>query len=450
MGYFQEYYIERNYGPGYVATNITYVVAVVLLLNSIGQGRTAHLRKMGEIALCWLGTVFYCSIYWLVFGHAGMDRSMMLLFLGFYAVFRSKYKPVTRLVRSCVFFSCMMLMLPISEPVGKLIENNINGEYTWAEHLTSLIVVVLTVLVMIFLKRFSTEMLTFIPAFSVMIVAGVSVLCVLLVVASEYFGVSQGYTFLLSGCFLGLMPVMYYMFYRVSREYERNLELVAIRHKEELEEEMLQFARDNYEEMHQIRHEIKNHMAYIRVLADLGEYGKLKEYLTVVNKETEEHLQFIECGNDVINAVMNHAIRQAKGCGVQIECQIVVPPSLPYKETELCSLLSNMMENAIEAAVQSGRECPLVSVSILPRQDYLFLHVVNPVSDSIPAQRRLSLRTTKEDKVIHGYGTKIIRRIAERYDGSVMLDIRDGCFIADVMLYLGEAEKDGESVSGGL
>ena len=68
---------------------------------------------------------------------------------------------------------------------------------------------------------------------------------------------------------------------------------------------MLQFSRENYEEMHQIRHEVKNHIAYIRALSENGEYSKLKEYLNVVTGETEELFRFVECGNDVINAVMN-------------------------------------------------------------------------------------------------------------------------------------------------
>ena len=446
--YFYNYYIAQNLGPGYVATNITYVIAAVLLLNGVERTRRGFLRKLGELVLCWLGTVVYCSAYYQMIGGAWMDRSMMALFLLFYAVFLSRYSPMTRLVRSCVFFACTMLALPISEPVGELIKDYINTSYTWAEHLTSLIVVVLTILVVAFLRRFSTEKLVFVPTFPAIVVAAVSALGTFLTLACMGSGASRGYGVLQAVCFWIIILLTYYMFYTVSREYEQNLELIALRHKEELDGEMLQFSRENFEEMHQIRHEVKNHIAYIRALSESGEYDKLKEYLNVVSGETEELFRFVECGNDVINAVMNHAIKQARVSGVTIDQQIIVPPRLPYQETKLCSLLSNLMDNAIEASVRAGVPNPTVTVSIRPQQDYLFLRVTNPVADAGPGQP--SLRTTKGDKKLHGFGTKIIRRVAEQYQGSAKFEIKEGRFIVDVMLSLEGERQNEEYVSGDL
>lgn len=446
LDYFYEYYIAQSLGPGYVATNITYVAAV-LLLNGVERTWRGLLRKLGEVVLCWLGTVAYCSVYYQLLGSAWMDRSMMALFLLFYAVFFSRYGFITRLVRGCVFFACTMLALPISEPVGELIRDYVDASYTWAEHLTSLIVVVLTVLVVVFLRRFSTERLVFVPTFPAVVVAVVSAFGTFLTLTCMNSGASRGYGVLQAACFWFIMLLTYYMFYTVSKEYEQNLEFMALRHKEELDGEMLQFSRESYEEMHQIRHEVKNHIAYIRALSECGEHEKLKEYLNVVSGETEELFHFVECGNDVINAVMNHAIKQARANAVEVEFQIVVPPELPYRETDLCSLLSNLMDNAIEASVRSGVERPTVCVNIRPQQDYLFLRVTNPAAGEAAGQP--ALRTTKADKRLHGYGTKIIRRVAEQYEGSAKFQVQDGRFIVDVMLSL-EEDQDGEHTFGNL
>lgn len=448
LDYFYEYYIIQSFGPGYVATNVSYVIAVVALLNGMERSWRGLARKLAELVLCWLGTVAYCGVYYRLLGHAWMDQSMMALFLVFYAAVLSRYSPITRLVRSCVFFACTMLALPISEPVGELIMDYVDASYTWAEHLTSLIVVVLTVLAVAFLRRFSTERLAFIPTFPAVVVAVVAVLSTFLTLACMGSGASRGYGVLQAVCFWVIMLFTYYMFYTVSREYEQNLELIALRHKEELDGELLQFSRDSYEEMHQIRHEVKNHLAYIRALAECEDYGKLREYLNIVSGETEELFSFVECGNDVINAVMNHAIKQAKANGIEIDSQIIVPPRLPYQETKLCSLLSNLMDNAIEASIRSGEERPVVTVSIRPQQDYLFVRVSNPVAEACAGHP--TLRTTKEDKKLHGFGTKIICRVAEQYQGSAKFVVRDKRFFADVMLSLGEEGQNGEIVSGNL
>ncbi len=443
LDYFQTYYIEQAFGPGYVATDIAYVVGLVLLLNDFQLTPRGIARKAGECALFWLLSVVYCTTYYMLIGGALMDRTMMAALLAVYALFVSRYKPVTRIVRCFVYFSSTLLMIPVSEPIGELIKDNINVDYTWADHLTSLVMILATALVVLFLRRYSTEKLTFIPRYTVWLVVVSASLSGILVMLSDALEIGRAFKVPTMASLWIIELMSYYMFYIVNQEYERNLELVAIGHKEELEEELLQFSRDNYEEMHQIRHEIKNHLAYLQVLAEQSEYEKLKSYLHTVSGETEELFRFVECGNDVINAVMNHAIRQARSRGVEIDAQIIVPPTLPYEETQLCSLLSNLMDNAIEAAAQSGAESPAVKVLIRPQQDYLFLRVTNPVRTDLLPRRVLSLHTTKGDQKLHGYGTKIIRNVAERYQGSVKFDLRDGIFLADVMLYLEEGREDG-------
>lgn len=446
LNYLREYYIEQNFGPGYVMTNLFFIVAVVLLLNhSKWDGRGIRNRLL-EMLVFWLGSVAFCGVCYSLVGHSMMtDRAMMLLVLLIYGVCFSKYKPVTRIVRSFVFYSCMMQSIPISEPIGEWFEE-INPAYTWAEHLTSLVVVGMGILVLLFLRRFSTEQLVFVPTFSWVLVVCISGIGALL----QAVRVHRSDQVLVAGSFWVITLLGYYMFYMVSQEYDRNLELLAVQHKQTLDGELLLFFRENHEELHAIRHELKNHLSYIKAMADRGEYGKLREYVTSVSDETEELFRFVECGNDVINAVMNHAIKQGTAWGVTIETKLIVPPEMPYKETELCSLLSNLMENALEAACQSGQAQPVVSVSIRPQLDYLFIQVTNPVNDSISARRRLSLRTTKEDQRTHGYGTKIIRNLAEKYQGSVKFDMKDGLFTVDVMLCLAEEENDGETVSGDL
>ena len=131
LDYFYEYYIVQSFGPGYVATNVSYVIAVVALLNGMERSWRGLARKLAELVLCWLGTVAYCGVYYRLLGHAWMDQSMMALFLVFYAAVLSRYSPITRLVRSCVFFACTMLALPISEPVGELIMDYVDASYTW-------------------------------------------------------------------------------------------------------------------------------------------------------------------------------------------------------------------------------------------------------------------------------------------------------------------------------
>lgn len=78
-----------------------------------------------------------------------------------------------------------------------------------------------------------------------------------------------------------------------------------------------------------------------------------------------------------------------------MDTSILVPRKLPFKDEDLCSLLSNLLDNAMEAASQAGVAEPTVNISIIPRQEYLFIRVTNPVDKTLPEKRRMTLETTK-------------------------------------------------------
>ena len=454
--YFQKYYILHEFGIGYFMTNIVFVAAVMVLLGDFKWKKKGNcLRFIGQFLVCWLWTVLFDTVYFAISGMSGsrnMDRIMMAVFLFFYTITFSKLSQTTRVLRSVIFYTCYMTMLPVSEPVGEVIKN-INEEYfVWSQHLTWIIMVLMTMVVAWFLTYFSTEKLMLvqkIPALLIVLMSGLILLLEIIGMAQKVSKTFRSYMVLIGVVGFLLEILCYYLFYRIGKEYDRNMELIAISQKKNLDQELFQSTRAVYEEMHEIRHEMKNHLAYIHILFEKGEHDMLEEYLKEVSMETENLFSFIECGNDVINAVMNHMMTQARAEGIVLQSQLIVPPVLPYPETELCSLLSNLVENALEAATKSGEKNPVVTVGIRPQQDYLFIHVTNPVNPQISNRRHLKLQTTKENARVHGYGTKIIQNIAVKNQGSVRYDIENKRFVADVMLYLGD-DCNGENETGNL
>ena len=188
--------------------------------------------------------------------------------------------------------------------------------------------------------------------------------------------------------------------------------------------------------------EIKNHNFYMKALLDEGKISEAKEYLDRVSARGTKYLKSFDSGNYAIDVVMNHEMAAAKEKGVTLKPNILVPRQLPFRDEDICSLLSNLLDNAMEAAAQAGMESPEVEISILPRQEYLFIRVTNPVDKTLPEKRRMTLETTKtEHTELHGFGTRIIRRIAEQYNGSVKYSMSGGIFTTDVMLEMPEEEE---------
>ncbi len=456
LDYFRLFYLEMERGISFIPTQIAVLCAVPFLLNDTEKTPKGIARKLLECLVCFLLAEAGAAAAYALLGDHHLGRWQLLAFITVYAVFFSRYKPRTRLVRSAMYLAGYMVILSISEPLGVLVSRIDERYWPWAQHLTWLVVVLLIVILVCFLRHFSPHRDRIIATqFSVLI----CVICGLIIASQMVFMLLFGsqdmaetdityktYNLIISVFLLIIGMLAYYFYYSVAQATQENINLLALQHRTELEAEKFEANRVNYEDLRTLRHELKNHIFYMRSLLQGKRYDELTEYLDSAVGAQADALQSFDSGNYTVDIVMNHAVNEARQRGVEIGLQIIVPHHLPYEDNDLCSLLSNLMDNAIEAAAASGAAHPTVDVSILPRQDYLFITVSNDVNQSISRQQRLTLRTTKEDQRVHGYGTRVIRAIAKKYSGSVKFDMKDGRFAAYVMLELpADREEEGEA-----
>ena len=184
----------------------------------------------------------------------------------------------------------------------------------------------------------------------------------------------------------------------------------------------------------------------MKALLEEGKLDQLAEYLERTSMAESGFLKEFDCGNYTLNVILNHSIGAARVSGVDMHTEVLVPSQLPFPEEELCSLLCNLLDNAIEAAAASNASKPEVFIRIQPRQDYLFIKLVNSVNDRVTPQRRLSLRTTKANRELHGFGTQIIKRIVDSHNGSIKYSMDktstgEHSFVTDVMLELPKEDE---------
>ena len=110
---------------------------------------------------------------------------------------------------------------------------------------------------------------------------------------------------------------------------------------------------------------------------------------------------------------------------------MVVPPHLPFEDSDLLSLITNIVDNSIENFKPVDAK-DVINVSIVTQQDYLRITSFNSVDPSL-AKEKPSLRTTKKNRG-HGYGTKIIKNIAKKYEGYVTFTYEDNKFVCDCLI----------------
>lgn len=147
--------------------------------------------------------------------------------------------------------------------------------------------------------------------------------------------------------------------------------------------------------------------------------------------------QIVECGNRSLNVILNMEFAKARKAGVSYTHQLVVPPVLPFSEDDVCAAVTNLLDNAIEECTRlhrAGRKDAVLRIEIYPQKSYLFVQCCNTTDRTRLERSNRGLRTTKGDERFHGYGTRIISKIAEKYNGCAEFGLSEGTFVAKLLL----------------
>lgn len=238
--------------------------------------------------------------------------------------------------------------------------------------------------------------------------------------------------------------VAIYAMYTLCREQEEILDLQAERQRLQSERELANFTESSLEDLRCIRHDLKNQYAYMQILLDSERYEDLKEYFRQRSANLPAQLYAVDCGNRAVNTILNMEFAKAKQEDISVEHQLVVPPVLPFADDDLCAIVANLMDNAIEECVrlrQQGREDVRLTIEIYPKRSYLFIVCHNTTGRVALDRWQRGLRTTKKDPQLHGYGTRIVSKLSEKYNGCTEFSLEDGIFTAMVMLDMMQKEE---------
>ena len=188
-----------------------------------------------------------------------------------------------------------------------------------------------------------------------------------------------------------------------------------------------------------MRHELQNHIFVIQGLAKQNDMESLLSYVTPMCKNGEQWKdEFVDTGNLIANAILNQKISQAKSAGIPFTVNAHLPRQLSIENQEFCSLLSNLLNNALEASEKTSH--PEIHVDIAQKKCYLCIKVKNTAVNNV-LKENPDLKTDKPDAQHHGIGIRLIRSITEKYDGLLDFRMEDQFFVGEVFLKLQSAVK---------
>lgn len=177
----------------------------------------------------------------------------------------------------------------------------------------------------------------------------------------------------------------------------------------------LQEAKENETEVRKMRHDLTNHLAVISSLCQEGDYEEVRRYAEQLSHKVPRASGGISTGNQVADLVVASKSRLCEANGIAFEFSGNLQKLSAMAAPDICGLLANAYDNAIEACMaQPGS---YVRTKVNSTRNYTVIEIVNPVEKKVSV-RSSGIPTTKKDRKAHGYGIEIMKQIAERYNGS--------------------------------
>ena len=215
----------------------------------------------------------------------------------------------------------------------------------------------------------------------------------------------------------------------LEEESQKKIEASLLSVKNRLTLESYENLRLHSEEIMMIRHDTAKHYIMLRSMAEKSP-EQLCAYLDKLVEQTQNIRPVVTSGNEMLDIIINGKLSIAAEKGIHAEIfRANAPKKLPLHDTELCCLIMNILDNAIEAASHPAISNPCIRLDF----HYKDLHFIFSCENSTAAGS--SGRTKKTDPN-HGYGLKIIHRIMQQWGDMVYVQEEKGKYKISVVIPL--------------
>ena len=234
-------------------------------------------------------------------------------------------------------------------------------------------------------------------------------------------------------CMLAINALLFFVLYQIS--YKNRIESNQALLKMQImnEEKKLQDSIRWNTEVETLRHDLKNHLLCVAEYIKEDKADLALEYIDKLTERVKNATPYhILTHSIAVNAILD--LKKLVCQENKIDIKYFILEELPnVDDADLCTVLSNLLDNAIEAEMKE--DVKEIRVSIKKARNYLRIVIQNKVSSSVLEKNKM-LSTTKENNKIHGFGIQSVENTVEKNDGMYSFYEEKGWFVADVMLKL--------------
>ncbi len=248
-------------------------------------------------------------------------------------------------------------------------------------------------------------------------------------------GLPKMFAILISGCMLMINISVFYLYNILIENYIHLRDNDIYKQQTYAYQNQLEAIMESGNRVRALRHDMKNHILALQALVQRKEIEEANQYLDSMKSFMDNPQEYVKTGNDTVDSLLNYKIQKANEFLNVVETKISIPEQLRLRSFDLNVLLGNLLDNAIDASMQT--EDKKLKITLKLDKGILFLNICNSCQ-RIAGGRNNFLETTKEDKVNHGIGLKNVHRIVKKYHGDIAFIYENDSMETDVMMYVKE------------
>lgn len=183
-----------------------------------------------------------------------------------------------------------------------------------------------------------------------------------------------------------------------------------------------------YTKMRGWRHDYRHHIQTMKVHAAKGEYEEITKYLDMLDDDLTNVETVIRTGNRMADAILNSKLSLAAEKEIHVKAEAKIPVSLTVSELDLCIIIGNLLDNAIEACMELPPDQRLIRIYMEMKGQYLYLALTNTAG----GRKKHSFGTTRGEG--HGLGIARVDAVVKKCGGYITRASEDEAFSTEVLL----------------
>ncbi|BBF42220.1 sensor histidine kinase [Lachnospiraceae bacterium KM106-2] len=215
--------------------------------------------------------------------------------------------------------------------------------------------------------------------------------------------------------------------------YQKGFEVSSKKFQDDVLGHQYEEIKNIYLNMRGWRHDYHNHIQVMKAQVSFGEWEKLLAYLDELEQDLDQVDTYVKSGNLMIDAILNSKLSIAEQREIKVNCKANLPEELPITDIDLCVILGNLLDNAIEACEQIDPNMRFLRIYTVVNKKQFYLSIQNSAKEQLNFNERNYITTKRGN---HGLGMKRVQVLVDKYEGYLNLANEPGIFAAEVTLPL--------------